>query len=486
MPEQPIGIIDIGSNSVRLVVYAGATRIPFIIFNEKVMAGLGKAVSSTGELSDQAQERALAALRRFAILVRQMGVSRTRVVATAAVRDAPNGGEFLDKVRALGFEPEMLSGEYEGIMAGQGVLSAIPEADGIVGDLGGGSLELVDIAGGKILRSVSLPLGVLRLCALAEKGEGVFRKKVVKALDSSELRERGEGRPFYMVGGSWRALARLDMQLTRHPLPITHHYTMAAKRPVELQKALKTLDKINARGFPPLPISRLPTLPGANLLLRILVEELCPSELVTSAFGLREGLLYDKLSARTKALDPLLEAARKAGEGVGRFPDHGDLLDAWIAPVFDDEPRYARIRRAACLLSDVAWQAHPDFRAERGLDMALHGNWVGIDAPGRVMLGQALFYSFGGGRRFGDSDIGRLCSEKDLHRASLWGLAMRLGHRFSGGVMASLSRSRLRINGDILRLEMHKADGALYGEIVERRLCALADALGLKAEAVTR
>jgi exopolyphosphatase/guanosine-5'-triphosphate,3'-diphosphate pyrophosphatase len=469
---------------VRLVVYAGASRSPFIIFNEKVMAGLGKAVAKTGLLSEAAQERALAALGRFAILIREMDAVSTRVVATAAVRDASNGGEFLRKVRELGFKPEVLSGESEGVMAGLGVLSAIPEADGIIGDLGGGSLELVDVAGGEVLHSESTPFGVLRLNGLIEKGDGALARKVVRTLDESDWRKRAKKRPFYMVGGSWRALARLDMVLTGFPLPITHHYRMDPDRPKDLQKAIEELSKEEVKSIPSLSVSRMPTLPQANLLLRALVEELRPSALIVSAFGIREGLLYDKLDARARTLDPLLEAAREAGRGLSRFPEHGDLLDRWLAPIFDDDARHSRLRHAACLLSDVAWQAHPDFRAERGVDMALHGNWVGIDAPGRVMVAQALFFSFGGGGTFGDSGIGRLCSAGELHRASLWGLAMRLGQRFSGGVAASLSRSRLMIEGDMLRLELQSGDEALYGETVERRLKSLANALGLGAEAI--
>jgi exopolyphosphatase/guanosine-5'-triphosphate,3'-diphosphate pyrophosphatase len=484
MPTKPVAIIDIGSNSVRLVVYAGATRIPFIIFNEKVMAGLGKGVAKTGQLSDSAQDRALSGLRRFAILVRQMGVGSTRVAATAAVRDASNGAEFLQMVRELGFKPEVLSGEEEGYMAGQGVLSAIPEADGIIGDLGGGSLELVDVANGEVLHSASTPLGVLRLNGFLEKGDGALAKQVAKALDQTDFHKRGKGRPFYMVGGSWRALARLDMLMTDHPLPITHHYCMSTKRPAELRGEIDSLDKMDLKGVPSLSLSRVPTLPIANRLLEALADELRPSKLITSAFGIREGLLYDKLDAETRALDPLLEAAREAGRGLIRCPEHGHLLVEWIAPIFDDDPAHERLRRGACLLSDVAWQAHPDFRAERGVDMALHGNWVGIDAPGRVLVGQALFCSFGGGRNFGDSGVGRLCTQGELQRASLWGLAMRLGQRFSGGVAESLKRSSLSIRGEMLRLELRKGDEALYGETVERRLKALANALDLGAEAV--
>ena len=485
MPHSPVAIIDIGSNSVRLVVYAGASRIPSILFNEKVMAGLGKGVSQNGAIGDDARLRALAALRRYRLLTTQMGVKDVRVVATAAVREASNGREFLDQIRRIGFSPTVLSGRDEGVMAGQGVLSGIPDADGIVGDLGGGSLELVDVAGGQVLDSVSLPIGVLRIGHWAAKGEASFARKVGRALEACAFRKRGRGRPFYLVGGSWRALARLDMLLTGYPLPVTHQYRMPSGRPAELQKAITGVDKSDLKSIPSLSVSRMPTLPLANQLLTALVGEMRPSELVVSSFGIREGLLFDALKPAARARDPLIDAVREAGGVLGRFGEHGALLDRWIAPIFDDEPEAARIRLAACLLGDVAWQANPDFRAERGVDMALHGNWVGIDGPGRVMIAQALFWNFGGGREFGRTDVAMLCNPDELHRASLWGLAMRLGQRLGGGAPAGLERSRLCIRGGLLRLELKKGDEALYGESVERRLKTLANALGVGMEAVT-
>jgi exopolyphosphatase/guanosine-5'-triphosphate,3'-diphosphate pyrophosphatase len=483
--ERPVAIIDIGSNSVRLVVYAGPARIPSIIFNEKVMAGLGEGMAKTGELSEQSQDRAIAALRRFRILTRQMGVGEYRVVATAAVRDASNGAQFLRRVRQVGFKPETLSGEEEGVMAGQGVLSAIPDADGIVGDLGGGSLELVDVADGEVLRSASLPFGVLRIDSiLAKGGEAALAKKVAKAIDDCGFRKSAKKRPFYMVGGSWRALARLDMLLGDYPLPIVHEYSMRSDRPAELQQAIRTLDRLSLRNVASLSVSRVPNLPGASMLLKLVVDELKPSHLVVSSFGIREGLLYDSLDSRTRARDPLLDAAREAGRGLGRFAEHGALLDRWISPIFDDDEHGARLRLAACLLADIAWQAHPDFRAERGVDMALHGNWVGVDGAGRVMMAQALFSNFGGGRDFQDNEVAGLCTPDELNKASIWGLAMRLGQRLSGGVAAALERSALSIDEDKLLLVLRKADAALYGDAVERRHKTLAAAMGLKAEAV--
>jgi len=475
--EAPVAIIDIGSNSVRLVVYSGATRIPSVIFNEKVLAGLGR---EPGRIGAAAQDRALAALDRFRILVKQMGVARIRVVATAAVREASNGAPFLARVRRLGFDPQILSGEEEGKSAGQGVLSSIPDADGIVGDLGGGSLELVEVAGGKVGRRASLPLGVFRLDALIE-GERSFAKAVAKAVAGAGFERSAAGRPFYLVGGSWRTLGRLDMALTGHPLPITHQHIMAPERPRELRETLAGLEKADVRDIPSVSMSRVPTLPNANRLLDALVRALAPGSLVVSSFGIREGLLYDELAPAERALDPLIEAAREAGAGLGRFAQHGDLIDAWIAPAFDDPPGLARLRLAACLLADIAWAAHPDFRPERGIDMALHGNWVAIDARGRVMLAQALYCNFGGGRDLPYPAIAALCSVEDLRRASAWGFAIRLGQRLSGGVAAGLRNSHLARDADTLRLEIARTSAALLGESVERRLKTLAGALGLRA-----
>lgn len=483
--QESQAIVDIGSNSVRLVVYAGTTRIPAVVFNEKVMAGLGKGIGSGEPLTEAAQDRALSALERFYLLTRQMGVSRTRVVATAAVRDASNGAEFLNRVRAIGFKPELLTGKQEGQMAGQGVLSAIPEADGIVGDLGGGSLELVDVRDGAVRRSASLPLGVLRVAPLLKKGDGALARKVARAVSDAGFAELGRKRPFYMVGGSWRALARLDMLLTRYPLPITHHYSLAPRRLPELEKMIEEVGKADLKTLPSLSVSRVPALPAATAVLGDLVETIRPSGLLVSSFGIREGLLYDALSPAVRKLDPLIEAARQIGAELGRFPEHGDVLDRWIASIFDDDPPdMARLRHASSLLSDIAWQTNPDFRAERGVDIALHGNWVGIDGPGRVIMAQALFSNFGGGRNFGTMEVARLATAEQLTRASQWGLAMRLAQRLSGGLVTSLERSRLVRRGDTLRLELRRDDEALYGETVERRHKTLAAALGLAPVAV--
>ncbi len=472
-------IIDIGSNSVRLVVYDGPQRMPFILFNEKVMAGLGASLGKTGRIEKGAMERGLSALARFRHLCAEMKVDTLRCVATAAVRDATNGADFIAGASAIGLDIALLSGAQEGRAAGYGVISAIPEADGIVGDLGGGSLELVRVKNGEVHAVTSLQLGVLRLPEIRVKGHGALDRHVRKALAESDF-PIDPDLPFYMVGGSWRSLARLDMELNHYPLPVIHHYEMPAARAAALARTVAHMQRATLKNVPSLTGSRIPTLPGAAALLATMVKHLQSSRLVASAYGLREGLLFEDLPADVRAQDPLLIAVEAEGEAQGRFPGHGPLIEDWIAPLFlEDGTHWRRIRRAACLLADVGWRANPDFRSERGIEIALHGNWVGIDVEGRAMLAQALHSNFGGGMNVPDI-LNGLAGPDALRRAAQWGLAIRLGQRLSGGVEGPLRYGRLDADQTSLSLMLPKADADLYGEAVERRLRHLAQAMDLK------
>lgn len=477
--RKPIAIIDIGSNSVRLVVYAGAERVPRAIFNEKVLAGLGAGVGETGKISADSSTIALAMLERFKLLVRYMGVHQVKVVATAAVRDASNGPEFVDAVERLGFDCRVLGPEEEAWYAGEGVLSAIPNADGIVGDLGGGSLELVEVKNGMTGRGISLPLGVLRV-RTTDGGRKEAATLLRKSLRKSGLREKAEGRTLYLVGGSWRALARVEMLAANYPLPITQGYRL---RPERVGKLRKLADNPRPDWTDFISPARIATLPAAAMLLRQIVKALRPDRIVVSTFGIREGLLFAELSARARKTDPLIAAARDASGAERRFGEHGDMLDAFIAPLFDDSPDARRIRLAACVLADVAWAADPEFRAERGVEMALHGNWVGVTPAERVMMAEALSANFGREHLL-DRKVMQLCSAGQLARAERWGLAIRLGQRLSGGVGAILERASLRLTDSRIELHVPEEQQALLADPVWRRLERLALAFGRQPDAV--
>lgn len=474
-----VAVIDIGSNSIRLVVFDGPGRMPSFLFNEKVMIGLGKRMREDGGLSDEAIEDAMVTLRRFRMLATAMDVTDLRTVATAAVRDAPNGGDFIAMLEQIGLSVRLLSGEDEACLAAMGVLSAIPDANGLVGDLGGGSLELARVKNGEVRETVSFPLGVLRVADLREKRKkGALKRAVAKALKQADWVHKCEGKPLYLVGGSWRALARLDMHRTKFPLPIVHHYTMQPDRPDRLVRLLAHTDPEKLKIVPSLASARIPNLPDGASILSQLVKQIGLGELIVSAHGLREGLLYERLDDDVRALDPLIAATREEGERQGRFPEHGDLLNRWISPLFRDESKEdARIRLAACLLADTGWRAHPEFRAERGLEMALHGNWVGIESNGRGKMAQALFTNFGGGVGVVE-ELVSLCSMEELEQAARWGLAMRLGQRLSGGVAGPLELSSIGIDGDSIVLCVDRGDAELYGDPVAKRHRQLADAFG--------
>lgn len=475
---QRSAIVDIGSNSVRLVVYGGPARAPFALFNEKLLAGLGKGLQSGGNLADDAMAASLKALSRFKQLVEMMGVTDVQVVATAAVREAQNGKDFLMQVRTLGLTPQILSGEEEALAAGYGVLSGAPNADGIAGDLGGGSLELVRISAGRVLDSISLPLGSLKLAALREKGPRAFRAALRRMLKGQRWIEEGQGLPFYMVGGSWRTLARVHMHKTGYPLPILSNYEIDAAQAARLVRMTAQIDKSIAREIPSISASRVAGLNDSAALLSALVSIIRPASLVTCANGLREGLLFQRLSPAEKAKDPLLEDARAEGGRQGRFEEHGRLIHQWIAPLFADEPpAFERLRHAACLLGDVAWQANPEFRAERGVETALHGSWTGVSHRDRALIAAALHANFGGGAPLPDP-LPRLAQDADLKMARSWGLAIRLAQRLSGGTAIALKKSALIIDNGRICLRLDPTHTALLSDQVKRRLKALAGHMG--------
>ncbi|MGI4880293.1 MAG: hypothetical protein ACRYG4_22725 [Janthinobacterium lividum] len=482
--EQPVGIIDIGSNSVRLVVYQGLTRTPAVMFNEKVMAGLGRGLAANGRLSESSIEIAVTALARFALLAKDMGVTDLRTVATAAVREARNAGRFITAVRdRCGLEIEVISGEAEARGAALGVIAGIPSADGIVGDLGGGSLELIRVAGGEVHDRISLPIGALRLDAVRKRDARALGPFIRTALDQVDWASKGAGKPFYMVGGSWRALVQFHIHMTAHPLPVVHQYEMDPTVPQRLVRSLARIDPRTLKGVGALSSSRLPSLPGAALLLSSVTKRLGSSAVIASAYGLREGLLYGQLAPSIQAEDPLLSAARAEGERQGRFPEHGEMLMAWMDRLFADEaPDLRRLRLATSLLSDVAWRAHPDFRSDRGLDIALHGNWVAVTARERALLAAALNACFGGSPSGpGIQVLQELADAPSLARARLWGLALRLGQRLTGGTASALAASRLEREDGALVLTLAAPDAALFGEAVTRRLKILAQALDLRS-----
>jgi len=440
-------------------------------------------VIARGALSDDGMALALGALARFATIIREMGVDQIDAVATAAVRDASNGPTFVARAKGAGLPVRLLSGEEEALAAGYGVISAIPDADGIVADLGGGSLELVRVQGGVVHDRVSLPLGILRVPDIRAGGVGQLRRHVQTQIAAIPWAWRCNDLPLYLVGGSWRSLARVHMLRTQFPLPVLGQYTMPPEDARPLADAIAQMDKAAIKAVPSMPSSRVPMVADASALLAALTAAISPSQLVTCAFGLREGLLFQALSEEERALDPLIEGVRFATENQQQVPGYGQALTSWIDALFADDPApMRRLRHAVCMLHGTGWASNPEFRALSGEELAIHGNWVGVTASDRAVMGMALFVGMGGATEPGI--LSQLASPEELHRARRWGLAIRLAQRLSGGAPAILHQVRLERGPDRLTLHLPTALASLAEAVLNRRLNALATALGLSEAGV--
>ena len=477
-----VGVIDVGSNSLRLVIYDGIRRSSNTLFNEKAMCGLGRNLEATGRLDPEGVALARVNLQRFVTLARDIGVKRLDVLATAAVRDASDGQAFVEEIeRRHRLQVRVLSGAEEGRLSAFGVVAGILEASGIVGDLGGGSVELVGVAGGQVGAATTLPLGPLRLADYAGD-ERRLRDVIDKHLASVPwLSSKMDGGAFYAVGGAWRALARIHMEQTRYPLHIIQQYTLPRSEAEDFldivaRQSRKSLEKIST-----VSRKRLDVVPIAARVLHRLLRRIAPKQLVFSAFGLREGHIYSLLDEAEQRADPLLAACADLALSRPRFGADGGELFAWTAALFaEEEEARRRLRHAAALLSEVAWHEHPDYRAEQALRYVLYMPVAGIDHDERAYLAATLHARYGGD---GASELlEHLLDDDALAQARRVGLALRLGYTLSGGVPGALARNKLALENGTLVLTL-SADGARrFGESVQRRLDALGRALGRRTE----
>jgi exopolyphosphatase/guanosine-5'-triphosphate,3'-diphosphate pyrophosphatase len=482
----PVAVIDIGSNSVRLVAYEGLTRSPTPIFNEKVLAGLGREVQTTGLLATDAVEKALAALRRFRALCDRLEVVKVWSIATAACRDAKNGKAFVTEAeRICGTKIDILSGKREAELSALGVVSGFHNPDGIVGDLGGGSLELTELSGQRIKSGVTLPLGGLALQDISAKSVKKAEKIVKSALADAELLAAGKGRTFYAIGGTWRALARLHMWQVGYPLHVMHGYVLPAKEALEFSNLVHRVNPEMLSQIEVVTDARRPLLAYAALVLENLVRIAKPKEVVISALGVREGLLYSMLDADERAKDPLIAAASELNLLRSRAPAHGDELIAWTdkfmaSSGLDETVDERRLRHAACLLADIGWRAHPDYRGEQTLNVIAHAGFVGIDHPGRAFLALAVFFRHVGVLHDEDLSprIRELASTRMLDHARVLGAAFRVAYLVSASMPGVLPRAPLKVERHKLVLRLEGDCSALAGERVTSRLKHLARLVG--------
>ena len=478
----PYAIVDIGSNSVRIVVYDQLGRAPLPRFNEKSLCRLGEGLAQTGSIAPENFGRTIDALRRFRAIADAMGVTRIDVTATEAIRRAKNGAELAGLIeREAGLKVRILSGAEEARFAALGVISGFFRPVGLVGDMGGGSLEVAEVLDDQVgERWVSLPLGALPVEALLQKGLPEAKRAIDDLLRAS-LPPALTQPVFFPVGGGWRALAQIHMTMSQAPIHVVHGYSLAVDEAREFAKMLLRLPPDKLAALPGMPARRARTVPAAALVLDRVLKRLSPEQVLFSALGLREGWLFSQLKAAERYLDPLIEGAQMIGLPMARVPHFAPSLVKWTGSLFPGETAAdTRLRVAVCALSDIAWRDHPDVRAEECFRRLLHFPFIGITHPERVFVASAIHARYGG--KPDDPYLqaaAALLPRSGRRRAQILGRAITLAYRLSAGMPRVLDASRLRIDSDTIRLEVGGAARVPDSEAVNDRLKLLAAAIGM-------
>jgi exopolyphosphatase / guanosine-5'-triphosphate,3'-diphosphate pyrophosphatase len=490
-----VAVIDIGSNSVRLVVYEAMARSLVTIFNEKALCGLGREVQSTGLLAPDAVAKALTSLRRFRALCRIQKVGRVYAIATAACRDASNGADFIAKAeRICGVPIEILSGPREAKLSALGVVSGIHNPDGIVGDLGGGSLELIDVRGNRVRSGVTLPLGSLALQDLSHKSLKRAERIVRNELSDVAQLKAGRGRTFYAVGGTWRALARIHIVQSDYPLKVMHGYSIPAAEALDFARRLRRLAAANMlANIEIIADARRPLLTYAALVLEYIIRVAQPKTIVFSTFGVREGLLFEMLPQQERARDGFICAAQTLNQLLSRSARHAEELVAWTDRLVrvvklreTDEDR--RLRHAACLLSDIGWRVHPDHRGEETLSLITNGNFGSVSHQGRAFVALSVFYRYAGLSEENEPPalVRELVTPAMHERARVLGAAFRVAHLVSAARTGVLPVTHFRSRGRKLMLMFEHQMVDLVADRVGSRFKQLARLVGRSGTIVRR
>lgn len=478
-----VGVIDVGSNSIRLVIFEDNARSPDYFFNEKTICRLGEDLPGTGRLNPRGKERAMAALRRFVGIARGMGVEELIGVGTAAMREAEDAPAFREQIeRETGLKVRVATGEEEARLSSCGVMLGWPRAEGLVADLGGSSLELARVENGDVIEAVSTNAGHLRLAdASAEEGKSALETLEQAARNLAPIKG-----PLVLIGGAWRALAKAEMSRKNYPLHVLMGYEVEPDDIRALCDWAVSVDPQELKKAAGASSSRTASIAAGARALRCLLDALQPENVAISAFGLREGLIFDRMSAAQRAEDPLLAAASAMEARSARSPGFGQEVFDWLSPIVSEFPKdLQRLAQAACLLHDVNWRQHPDFRAASCFATVTRANLSGVGHGGRIFIGATLLH------RYKSTELGadvsaslKLLSDDRLERAEALGRALRLGAMLTGSVKGMLNKTRLEVTDGELALILEPAVAHLAGERVERRLTALSNCLGLTSRLV--
>lgn len=482
---RPVAVLDIGSNSVRLVVYERHARALTPLYNEKSACALGRGMAKTGKLSESSMATAIDAIKRFALVARMMRVGKTYIIATSAVRDASNRDELITAVERLMEAPvRVLSGEEEAHFAALGVVAGIPGFDGIVGDLGGGSLELSAIADGHDTSGESFELGVIRLQDDSDGSPQKAADLVRASLGTSILRDVAPGGRFAAIGGTWRSLAKLHQTQTKYVLHMVQDYVVPARDMIAFCQEILAQDLLKSYpGANLVSNSRRELVPFGAAVLSEVLKAGKFSSVVFSALGVREGYLYGMLDGRERSIDPLIQGAEELSILRSRSPAHANDLIEFTNQYLQatgqvETPEDQRLRIVACLLADIGWRSHPDYRGAQSVDMVAYGSLTGVDHPGRSFLAQTMAVRYDGLKSKAAHSLAPLGSPALTARARLVGALFRVAYPMTAAMPGILPRTTFSLEGSTLVLNLPSDFAFLAGDHLRNRLRQFADEAG--------
>ena len=468
----PFAVIDIGSNSVRMVVYHAQDRVPMPLFNEKYYCGLAQDLEETGKLSPEGVALAHQALARFRLMLERFHIKHALVIATAAIRDAKDGKDFVQALKKRhGLKVQVIDGQREATLAGLGIMGSMWQPEGLCADLGGGSLELALIERGEVTHTHSLPLGALRLLGQFGGATPEMHAHLREQLAHIKWLNKSCAKQCYAIGGGFRSIAKLHLREQASPLKLVHEYVMDAAQLTQVHDAIMPLSEAEIAALPGISSKRAATLPIASSVLTILSEVSGAKRSIFSVAGIREGLMHEQLSAKERRADPLLASAQVLSTIAGRKGRYAKELFKWMQPLFADEKKaHARLRLALCYISEIAWTIDPNFRAEWAYLRIMQSDMKGMSHPERVMLALALYHRHQVKLKKDYAELA-LLTDAQKRWAQMVGIAANVAFQLSGGQGGNLHHAQLALDDDgTPALQLDAAAQALYTEMVEKRL----------------
>ena len=447
-----VSIIDIGSNSIRLVAYDKINRVPRMIYTEKVFCSLAKNLDIDNSIPKKNYKKTINAIKRFYKISLDIKSSELFIFATAAIREADNGFILKNEIENItNREMIILSENDEVKLSTQGLISSFPSANGIMADLGGGSLELSLLENGKLKKFTSLKIGVVRLLNEFSKNKNKCLINILKKLNQVKWLDKFKKTNFYAIGGSFRSLANVNIWNNKYPLSIVQGYAINS---IEIKKLLNLSSTIKAKTIkliPEIENERIKTIPVASIILDNLIKKIDPKKMIFCSQGLREGFLYSLLDKKTKKIDPLIFTAKKMAKNFNNSFFDGESIFKWLSPIFVNEnENFKRLRLAASYLSELSyWHNFKDMESDYALNTVLYYPFLSLTHEQRIFLGLTIYTACGGKiNRPNILKYIKLLKKDAINAACILGNGIKLAYTVSGGLYRNLHDYSLSVSNN--------------------------------------